>query len=251
MRPALQVRGLRKAYRLGMRGRTSAVDALAGIDLAAGREEIIGIAGPAGAGKSTLMLCVAGLLRPDYGSITWFGEMLSAHHIPPGIAYVPRRAGFYSFLTVCEALEYHATLHELASSGRAAQVDAAMREASLLAHASRRVSQLSPALHQRLGLAQALIGEPRAVLLDETLSGEGLLGAPDVIEALGRLSRRGVTVLLSAPDARELADVATRTVVLSAGRIIESASPSSGARPQLNFRWPDKAAQHVAEATVQ
>jgi len=144
----------------------------------------------------------------------------SGHHVPPGLAYVPQRTGYYSFLTVREALEYYATLHDLSSAHRASQVDAALREVSLQVHSARRVSHLSPSLLQRLGLAQALIGSPRAILLDETLWGEGLLFDEDIIALLTRLSKRGVTILISAPNPVELHRVAGRIVMMAEGRVV-------------------------------
>jgi len=142
--------------------------------------------------------------------------------VPPGLAYVPQRAGYYSFLSVREALEYYATLHDLSSASRASQVETALREVSLHVHATRRVSSLSPSMVQRLGLAQALIGAPRAILLDETLCGEGLLFDKDIAALLTRLSARGITVVLAAPNQVEVHRVATRIINIVEGRVVMS-----------------------------
>src|SRR5205814_158235 len=80
----------------------------------------------------------------------------------------------------------------------------ALRDMCLHTHATRRVSSLSPSLLQRLGLAQSLIGGPRAILLDETLSGEGLLFDPEIVSLLTRLTGRGITIILAAPNPVEL-----------------------------------------------
>src|SRR3954462_705338 len=163
---ALRVRGLTKTYFAGPRGRATPIPALREVNLDVESGEIVGIIGQPGAGKSTLLLCLAGLVRSDCGTINWFGEQVTGHHVPPGLAYVPQRTGYYPFLPVREALEYYATLHDLSSANRATQVEAALREVSLHVHATRRVSSLSASLMQRLGLAQSLIGSPRAILLD-------------------------------------------------------------------------------------
>jgi ABC-type multidrug transport system ATPase subunit len=168
------------------------------------------------------LLCLSGLLRADGGTITWYGEQITAHHVPPGLAYVPQRAGYYSFLSVREALEYYATLHDLSSAGRASQVESALKEVSLHVHATRRVSTLSPSMVQRLGLAQALIGSPRAILLDETLCGEGLLFDNDIVALLTRLSQRGITIVLAAPNPVEVHRVATRIINIVEGRVVTS-----------------------------
>jgi ABC-type multidrug transport system ATPase subunit len=224
---ALRVRGLTKTYLAGPRGRATPIPALREVNLDVEMGEIIGLVGQPGAGKSTFLLCLAGLLRCDNGSITWFGEQVTGHHVPPGLAYVPQRAGYYSFLTVREALEYYATLHDLSSANRSAQVEAALREVALHVHATRRVSHLSASLLQRLGLAQALIGAPRAILLDETLWGHGLLFDKDIVSLLTRLSRRGVTIIISAPNAVELHRVVDRTVMMAEGRVVNLTPPQA------------------------
>lgn len=229
MQSAVCVRGLSKTYHSGPKGRAVAVPALRDVSLEISRGEIVGLVGRPGSGKSTLLLCLAGLLRSDSGSIRWFGEQLTWHHLPAGLSYVPQRAGYYSFLTVREALEYYATLHELSTAGRASQVEAALRDVGLHVHATRRVSSLSASLLQRLGLAQALIGSPRAVLLDETLSGQGLLFDKDIVTLLTGLARRGITVILAAPNPVELHRIAARIINIVEGRIV-AAAPAMAAR---------------------
>ena len=216
---ALSIHRLVKNYRAGPRGDSEIVRALDGVSLNVGAGEIIGVTGPRGAGKSTLMLCAAGLVRPDGGTISWFGSPLRPPALPPGIAHVPQRTSYYSFLTVREALEYYATLHDLGTRDRATQVDRAVREVALTEHAARRVGCLAPPLLQRLGLAQALIGAPRALLLDETLSGE-LVACVEIRAVLRRLSSCGASILVTAEDPTRLANVAHRIVRLRAGRVL-------------------------------
>ena len=238
MQRALSVRGLSKVYRAGSRARAVSTPALREVTLDAESGEILGVVGRPGAGKSTLLLCLSGLLRADEGTITWFGEQITPHHVPPGLAYVPQRAGYYSFLSVREALEYYATLHDLSSAGRASQVETALKEVSLHVHATRRVSTLSPSMVQRLGLAQALIGSPRAILLDETLCGEGLLFDNDIVALLTKLARRGITIVLAAPNPVEVHRVATRIINIVEGRVVTS-------RP--SFELPTTPPRLVAE----
>jgi ABC-2 type transport system ATP-binding protein len=235
----LSVKSLSKTFHNG--SRAVAIPALREVSLEIYQSEIVGIVGRPGAGKTTLLLCLTGLLRPDAGSITWFGEHVTGHHVPPGLAYVPQRSGYYSFLTVREALEYYATLHDLSSANRAAQVETAMRDVGLQIHATRRVSSLSSSLLQRLGLAQSLIGSPRAILLDETICGEGLLFDRDIVYLLTRLTRRGITIILAAPNPVELHRITARVINLVEGRLVASTRYPLKLRPteaELAFDLP-------------
>lgn len=232
----LSVNGLVKRYRTGPHDDSRIVHALDGVTMSVRRGEIVGLTGARGAGKSTLLQCTAGLVRADEGSISWFESRLQPPAIPPGIAFVPQRTSYYPFLTVREALEYYATLHDLGTRDRAIQVDRAVREVALTDHATRRVGCLAPPLLQRLGLAQALIGAPRALLLDETLSGE-LLTCHDIRAVLRRLSACGVSILVAAEDAARLANVAHRIVRLSAGRVVSRSETAGFAHaPPLRSR---------------
>ena len=221
MPAALSVDRLTKQYRAGPRGRTEVVRALDAVSICADRGDILGITGGRGSGKSTLLLCAAGLVRPDAGTVAWFGSRIIGRSVPPGIAYVPQRSSYYSFLTVREALEYYATLHDLRTADRARQVDRAVREVALDEHASRRVGCLAPPLLQRLGLAQALIGSPRALLLDETLTPE-LAATREIRAVLQRLAAGGAIILITAEDASDIAGLAHRIFRLSNGRLARS-----------------------------
>lgn len=224
MSVALSVKGINKTYHSGARSRAVAVPALRDVSLEVRYGEIVGLVGRPQAGKSSLLLCLAGLLRPDSGTITWYGEQVTGHHVPVGLSYVPQRVGYYSFLSVREALEYYATLHDLSSAGRTAQVEAALKDVGLHNHATRRVSSLSSSLLQRLGLAQALIGSPRAMLLDETLCGQGLLFDKEIVSLLSGLTRRDITIILAAPNPVELHRIAARIINIVEGRVVSGAA---------------------------
>jgi len=236
MTPALSLRDIAKTYRAGMRGCAARIDALRSVSFDVAPGELIGLLGPNGAGKSTLLLCLAGLLRPDRGTIAWFGETVR-HPRPEGIAFVPERSAYYAFLTVREALEYYATLHELPPGDRRTRVAAAIERVQLGPHATKRVSQLSRGMIQRLGLAQALLARPRLLLLDETLSGLDPVARRDVRELLREMPGEGVTVVLSSHDMAALEQLATRVVVLVAGEVRAEFDPSAlSGRRSLELR---------------
>ncbi|HEX2780713.1 MAG TPA: ABC transporter ATP-binding protein [Gemmatimonadaceae bacterium] len=253
MTQPLRAVAITKRYRAGFGSFVSSVEALRGLDLEAEQGELVGLLGPNGAGKSTFLLCAAGLLRPDGGTLSWFGEQRGPLGRPHGVAYVPERSLYHRFLTVREALEFYATLHELPGRERAARVSAALERVGMTEHATKRVSQLSRGMVQRLGVAQAIIGRPRLVLLDETLSGLDPLGVREIRELLVELREEGVTIVLSSHDLISLEHLATRIVVIKDGRthgtldprvltgartlVLEVDSPSLAAR-LVQTRWP-------------
>ena len=224
---ALEANALTKTYRSGIAGCAANVAALRGMDLTVNEGELVGLLGPNGAGKSTLLLCAAGLLRPDTGSVTWFGSAHWPGGRPPGIAYAPERSMYHRFLTVRETLEFCATLHELAPSARTQRVNDALERVELGPQAGKRVSQLSRGMVQRLGIAQALIGHPRLLLLDETLSGLDPVAARDARVLLRSLRDEGMTIVLSSHDMLGLEHLASRIVVMKEGQAHATFDPAT------------------------
>lgn len=226
MSAVLSASGLVKRYRAGVAPWGASIEALRGMDLELAHGELLGLLGPNGAGKSTFLLCAAGLLRPDSGIISWFGSSRSPFGRPPGVAYVPERSLYPRFLSVREALEFYATLHELSGSERAERVRAALDRVGLAEHAGKRVAHLSRGMVQRLGVAQAIIVRPRLLLLDETLSGLDPVGAREMRDLLAGLRDEGVSIILSSHDLLSIEHVASRIVVMKDGRAHAAIDPS-------------------------
>ncbi len=222
---ALSCVDLRRRYRAGVLGCSAHVDALRGVNLEIRSGEIVGLLGPNGAGKTTLLLCAAALLRPDSGRIAWYGSSDPAQAIRHGIGFVPERSIYYSFLTVRETLEYYGSLHELPGAELRDRVSRLLESVGLADQRDKRVTHLSRGMLQRLGLAQALIGSPRLLLLDETLSGLDPVGRRDVRELIRQLPAQGVTVVLSSHDMTALEQITMRVVVLVDGAVRASMEP--------------------------
>ena len=218
---ALSLRGVAKRYRAGTGGCTASVEVLRHVDLDVASGELLGILGAMASGKSTLLRCGAGILRPDAGAVTCFGESVYDGVRPPGIAYVPERAAYYSFLTVREALDYYAVLCDLSVRDRAAQVERALERVHLTPIADTRIARLSLVSLQRLAIAQALIDRPRLIFLDDTLTALDGLARRDLTGLVRSLHCDGATVILSSSSASLLDGLATRTVVLLHGEIVE------------------------------
>jgi ABC-type multidrug transport system ATPase subunit len=237
MTTALTIRGLAKRFRYGLPGAISIVDVLRGVDLDVHLGEIVGIIGDDGAGKTTLLMCLAGMLRPDAGSIAWFGATGLLGVPPAGVAYVPERPCYYPFLTVGEAIEYYATARELARRDRDARVHAALDLVGLTGCNRLKISQLSRSMHQRLGLAQALIDRPRLLLVDDALRDLEEAAFDRAGAVLRRLAAEGTAVVVGARDAASVQSVATRMVALSRGALAAPVEPSRvGVRPRVAAR---------------
>jgi ABC-type multidrug transport system ATPase subunit len=207
-----------KSYRAGVAGCAAAVAAVRGVDLDVAAGEALGVLGPPGAGKSTLLLCLAGLLRPDAGTIAWFERSADEAGRPPGIVYVPDRAAHYAFMTVREAVEYHAMLRDVAGQGTSV-IDVALEQAGLAAVAATRVGDVPWSIGPRLSLAQALVGSPRVLLLDETLSGLDPRSRREIAVMLRTLVDRGMTVIAAAETLDSVDDLVTRVAVMLAGEM--------------------------------
>jgi ABC-type multidrug transport system ATPase subunit len=224
---ALAARGLAKSYSAGIRGCSARVAALRGVDLDVPRGVAVGVLGPPGSGKTTLLLCLAGLLRPEAGTVRWFGRPPDESGPPAGLAYVPERSAAYGFMTVRETVEYHAILHDLASHDRGDAVAEALARTGLAPLADASVGSLPLHALERLGVARALVGRPRVLLLDETLTALDPPMRREIAAALRTLVDDGTTAVLAGCDLGALEMVVSRIAVMLDGRIVALTAPSA------------------------
>src|SRR5579864_6608863 len=154
------VRGLAKRY--------GGVEALRGIDLEVGEGELVGLLGPNGAGKSTLVKIAVGLVRPTGGTAEVAGARAGSHAARAALGYLAELFRFPGWYTANEVLELHQRL--AGSRGGGAERARLLELVALGEAADRRVEGMSKGMQQRLGLAQALVGEPAVLILDEPTS---------------------------------------------------------------------------------
>src|SRR5947207_6561524 len=217
---ALAVRGLEKRY-----GRTPA---LAGVDLAVGEGELFGLLGPNGAGKSTLVKIAVGLVRSTRGDAEVAGARAGSRAARGSLGYLAELFRFPGWYSADEVLELH---QRLAGSAGGGEERTRLLELVALADArSRRVEAMSKGMQQRLGVAQALVGGPRLLLLDEPTSALDPVGRRTVRELLEQLRGRGVGVLLNSHLLSEIELVCDRVVILLAGRVVAAGTPAQLAR---------------------
>ncbi len=192
-------------------GRTTA---LAGVSLTINRGEAIGIIGPNGAGKTTLMGILLGLIDPDSGSISIGGRSPHSLETKKLIGYVPERIGFSRWMSGRALVDLHAQLCR--TSGTEAMLE---RVGLDRAAWDRPMKKYSRGMLQRTALAQALIGNPQFLFLDEPTSGIDPAGAIRFREIVDALKAAGVTVVLNSHQLDQMERVCDRVAFLRAGRI--------------------------------
>jgi ABC-2 type transport system ATP-binding protein len=206
----IEVRGLVKRY-----GDLVAVDH---IDLTVGRGDVYGYLGPNGAGKTTSLRMMLGLISPDAGSVRLFGrDPQESVRALDGVAGFVEAPAFYPYLTGRRNLELLAAFD---GDGAAARIGAALDTVELTDREGDRVGGYSHGMRQRLGIAAALLRDPRLMLLDEPATGLDPGGMRDMRELITRLSEQGMTVLLSSHLMNEVEDLCGRVAIVRSGAIV-------------------------------
>ncbi|HXK15617.1 MAG TPA: ABC transporter ATP-binding protein [Gaiellaceae bacterium] len=215
MPPVLVAKGVEKRY-----GRT---EALGGVELEVGEGQLVGLLGPNGAGKSTLVKIACGLVRASAGSVEVCGAPAGSPPARRSLGYLAELFRFPSWMSADELL----TLHQrLAGSTRGAAERTELLELVGLPHArATRVSAMSKGMQQRLGIAQALVGSPRLLLLDEPTSALDPAGRRVVRGLLEELRRRGTSVLLNSHLLSEVELVCDHVVIVDHGRVVAAGTP--------------------------
>jgi ABC-2 type transport system ATP-binding protein len=204
--------------------------ALAGVDLDVQAGELVGLLGPNGAGKSTLVKIACGLVRPSEGDVSVAGKPAGSAEARAVIGYLAELFRFPDWLRASELLELH---QQLAGSEGGARERGELLDLVGLADATDvRVGAMSKGMQQRLGLAQALVGAPRLLMLDEPTSALDPVGRRIVRDLLLELKRRGVAVLLNSHLLSEVERVCDRVAILVGGEIVARGTPRELARPR-------------------
>jgi ABC-2 type transport system ATP-binding protein len=215
--PAMSVSGVTKRY-----GTLAAVD---GVTLEVGAGEVYALLGLNGAGKTTLIRMLLGMVRPTAGSLGLAGRPVTDRSVWAEVGYLVETPSAYPDLTVRENLDVARRLRRLPSRG---VVDDAVDRFGLGPYVGSKARTLSLGNAQRLGLAKALLHQPRILVLDEPVNGLDPAGVVEVRTMLTDLARDdGVTVLLSSHLLGEVVRVATRIGILHQGRLVEELDSST------------------------
>ena len=222
MAHALAVHGLVKHY--------GSVEALKGVDLEVEEGQLVGLLGPNGAGKSTLVKIAVGLVRATRGGAEVAGARAGSRAARAELGYLAELFRFPAWYTADEVLGLHQKL--AGSTGGAAERQRLLELVALADARKRRVGGMSKGMQQRLGIAQALVGSPRLLLLDEPTSALDPAGRRIVRELLEQLRDQGVSVLLNSHLLSEIELVCDRVAILRAGEVVSAGSPAELSRPR-------------------
>src|SRR6202044_2794931 len=206
--PAIEILGLTKDFPIGFfhqRSRRS----LDHLTLEVERGEVFGFLGPNGAGKTTTLKLLMGLVSPTGGTARILGMDFDDPHVKAQIGFLPEQPYFYDYLTAEELLTYYAQLSGVPAKSRAKRVTEMLQRFGLTDSARVQLRKYSKGMLQRVGLAQAILHDPKVVFLDEPMSGLDPMGRREVREMIQQMRNEGKTVFFSThilSDAEALCD---------------------------------------------
>lgn len=215
---SIRTEGLEKSF-----GPAKALDG-AGLDLSAGM--LHGLIGSDGAGKTTALRLLAGLLRPSSGRILYFsgGRPVPFEAVKSSLAYMPQQASLYPDLSVREHLEFFRALYRLDAAEYARRSEELLGITRLARFGDRRAGQLSGGMYKKLGLVCALLRSPSALLLDEPTNGVDPISRREFWELLYGLAAKKILVVVSTSYMDE-AERCARVHLLDSGRLLASGEP--------------------------
>ncbi|MCH8132654.1 MAG: ABC transporter ATP-binding protein [Myxococcales bacterium] len=213
----VRVENLVKDFRPGLGLRRKRV--LHGISFEVQEGEIFGFVGPNGAGKTTTLKILMGLIRADEGRASILGSDVGETAFRRHVGYLPENPYFYDYLTGRELLHFYARLSGVTAGRRAGRVDALLRLVGLSHASDARLRTYSKGMLQRVGIAQALVHEPKVIFLDEPMSGLDPIGRKEVRDLILRLRNEGKTVFMSTHILPDVEMTCDRVAIIVNGRI--------------------------------
>ena len=217
MATAIDIHGLTKKFM--QRGEVVAVDNLT---LQVEEGEIFGFLGPNGAGKTTTIKMLLGLIFPTSGSATVLGRPAGDNEMKRQISYLPESPYFYDHLTGVELLDFYGRVFKIPKDVRKKRVDELMELVGLKNDKLKQLKQYSKGMLQRIGIAQALINDPRLLIFDEPTSGLDPVAHIEIRNLIVSLRDQGKTVFLSSHQLSDVELVCSRVAILNYGRLVRT-----------------------------
>ncbi len=216
--PAITVQSLSKIFSIPFR-RTKLV-AVRNLNLEVAPGQVYGLLGPNGSGKSTTLKIILGLVTASAGQTKIFGRDSREAGSREAVGFLPENPYFYKYLTGAETLRFYGKLCGLRGKQLQARVDELLDLVRLQEARDRRLGGYSKGMLQRIGLAQALVQEPRLVVLDEPTAGVDPAGSREIRDLILDLKRRGITVLLSSHLLAQVQEICDRVGILARGVLV-------------------------------
>jgi ABC-2 type transport system ATP-binding protein len=216
--PAVSVRGLTKVFPIPFRRRS--VQAVRNLNLQVKSGEIYGLLGPNGSGKSTTLKIILGLVSPTAGQAEIFGcdsRRVASREV---VGFLPENPYFYKYLTGEETLRFFGRLSGLHGKSLRRRIDELLDLVGLTSARDRRLGTYSKGMLQRIGLAQALVHEPKLLILDEPTAGVDPVGSRDIRNLILELKSKGITVLLSSHLLAQAQEICDRVGILANGVLV-------------------------------
>jgi ABC-2 type transport system ATP-binding protein len=217
--PAVAVRGLTKIFPVPLHPGRGIV-AVKDLSLRIEPGEVYGLLGPNGSGKSTTLKIILGLVSPTRGRTEIFGRDSRLVESREAVGFLPENPYFYKYLTGEETLRFFGRLCGLRGGRLKERINQLLDLVDLTKARKRRLATYSKGMLQRIGLAQALIHDPRLVVLDEPTAGVDPAGSRDIRDLILDLKRRGITVLLSSHLLAQAQEICDRVGILAEGVLV-------------------------------
>jgi ABC-2 type transport system ATP-binding protein len=218
MTPAIEFSGITKIYRR-RRFRSEKTAALSGVSFEVAQGEVCAFLGPNGAGKTTSMNILMGFIFPFSGRARVFGFQPGDVRAKKRIGFLPENIAFYRYLTAEKLLRFHLRLSGRQIVDPVGLIASLLTKVKLDSYRSLKIGKYSRGMMQRLGIAQALLGDPDLLVLDEPTSGLDPAGRKEVRDLILTLKAEGKTVFLSSHMLSEVEQVCDRVIIIDHGRV--------------------------------
>jgi ABC-2 type transport system ATP-binding protein len=216
--PAIEISGLRKVYEVGFFRKSQKVG-LKDLSLQVEDGEVFGCLGPNGAGKSTTLKLLMGLMYPSSGSMKIMGREIDDPVVKASIGFLPEHPYFYDYLSASELLVYFAQLSGVSAGEREPRAKKMLERVGLGDVGNLQLRKFSKGMLQRVGIAQAIIHDPKIVFLDEPMSGLDPVGRREVRDLIHSLNDEGKTVFFSTHILSDAETLCDRVAVLHRGEL--------------------------------
>lgn len=188
---------------------------------------VFGFIGPNGAGKSTTIKILMDLLRPDEGEVFFGGKSNTDKEVRAKVGFVPEEPNLYDHLSGLEILQFSASLAEVPKKDRREKVLSLLERVGLSHAGKQRLRSYSKGMKQRLVIAQALLGDPDLIIMDEPLSGLDPVGRMEIKELIASLGKQGKTVFFSSHILSDVESICDQVAVIMDGEIKYKGSPEN------------------------